>query len=343
MGIFSSNSDANFDANDILGPTAARFFEKIADDTFMARAFSNTGPKKVRQDTIALNGIIGDNSVSAYGDPKQGYAGTLQPALGAAHDQIVVAQLQNEEEGVATLMTYSLVDGTLVYGLTLVQDVPLLGRFRGGKKAIKAGDLLNKVGTDANLAEVLDYGHMPTHFPSTRHTLLRDRMVQQGVMLVGDSLRWKAAGRDVNVNGTFAADGLDMGSKTNARGCAEVMAQLRGLGYYNTFGALIGEVNARFRRDLINSIGWSGLVGNPDWMDEAKLRQANAELAKMGTEDLLSWYMEQQGLASSVDQDLLLSRSAAPADIAVVAGQLSGLVQQASVLVTGTVQMPLQD
>lgn len=329
MGIFSRNSGTTFDAAEILGAEAALVFDRVAADGFMARALSNVNPKRVKEDTIALVAITGDNSRSAYGDPTRNYAGSLQPALGAAHDKIVITQLMNAEEGVATLVTFSLVDGTLVYGLTPVNDVELLGRYQG--KKIKAGALVGKAGEDFNPADVLDYDHMTTHFPMTPYTKLRDRVAQQGVALVGEALKWKNLGRTVNATGVFIADGLDMGSSLSATGCAEIMAALHGVGFYGNFGALIGNLDASFRDNLVWSIGFSGLAGRGE-MRESDLSRLLPEAAGLDTEELIGWYMAKQGLASSVDEDLLLSRSTRPADIAVVAGQLSSVVQQASVL-----------
>src|SRR6266702_3461620 len=155
MSIFSRNSGTTFDAAQILGEEPARVFERVTSDGFMAQALSNVNPKKVRNDTIALVGIVGDNSLSAYGDQSRNYAGSLQPALGAAHDKIVLDQLANAEEDVATLVTHSLVDGTLVYGLTLVENVELLGLFNG--RRIRAHDLANMAGASFTPTDVLNY------------------------------------------------------------------------------------------------------------------------------------------------------------------------------------------
>jgi hypothetical protein len=306
----------------------------------MARALSNVNPRKVKTNGVALVGITGDNSRSAYGDIRNNYEGSLQPALGAAHDQIVLEQLVNIEEDVTTLVTFSLVDGTLVYGLTPVEDVELLG-LRNGKK-IKAGNLAKQLGGgEINPTDVLDYRHMPTHFRPTDHTKLRDRSVQQGVALIGESLKWKSLGRDVSATGAWVADGVDLGSDLDAASCAEIMTALEGVGFYNNYGALIGVLDRRFRNELIRSIGYSRLVTDqPMELNEARLNELRPEVGQFTTEKMIEWYMAQQGLASSVDENLFLSRSTRPADIAVTAGQLSTVVQQASVLMT---QPPAQD
>lgn len=329
MSIFSRNSGTTFDAAQILGEEAAQVFDRVSDDGFMGKALSNVNPRKVKEDTVALVGVTGDNSWSAYGDTRHGYAGSLQPALGAAHDKIVLDQLANAEEGVATLVTFSLLDGTLVYGLTPVEKVELLGR-RAGRK-VKADDLADLAGASFNPSELLNYDHMTTHFPTTRYTKLRDRIVQQGVALVGESLKWKALGRTVNATGAFIADGNDMGSDLDARGCAEIMAALNQTGFYGNYGALIGVLDDNFRAQLIRSIGFSRLAGFGE-MTEDQMTRALPETVGLSTEQLIEWYMAQQGLANSVDEDLFLSRSTRPADIAVTAGQLSQLVQQQSTL-----------
>jgi hypothetical protein len=329
MSIFTRNSGTTFDAAEILGADAARVFDRVAVDGFMAKALSNVNPRKVKEDTIALVGITGDNSLSAYGDPNRNYDGSLQPALGAAHDKVVLDQLLNAEEGVATLVTFSLVDSTLVYGLTPVNDVVLLGSY-GGKK-VKAGALVNQAGQDLNPADVLSYDHMTTHFPMTRYTKLRDRVAQQGVALVGEALKWKNLGRTVNATGVFIADGLDMGSDLDAHHCVEIMTALGSVGFYGNYGALIGNIDDALRRNLLLSIGHSGIAGRGD-ITETDLQRLLPTAAGLDTEELIGWYMAQQGLANSVDEDLFLSRSTRPGDIAVTAGQLSMVVQQASVL-----------
>jgi len=207
----------------------------------------------------------------------------------------------------------------------------LLGT-RNGKK-VKAKDLIGLAGPSFNPSELLDYGHLTTRFPMTDYTKLRDRIVQQGVALVGESLKWKNLGRTVNATGCFCTDGLDMGSDLDAAGCTEVMAALDSVGFYNNFGAIVGEVNGEFRRLLVLSIGWSGVAGPRRDIDESQLGTIAPETVGMSTEDLLGWYMKKQGLAGAVDGDLFLTRSTAPRDIAVTAGQLSQVVQQASVLV----------
>jgi hypothetical protein len=330
MSIFSRNSGTTFDAADILGAPAAAIFDRVTNDGFMARALSNVNPRKVKEDGIALVGVVGDNSRSAFGDPNNNHKGSLQPALGAAHDKIVLDQLANAEEGVATLVTYSLVDGTLVYGLTPVEDVVLMGR-RNGKK-VKAKDLADVAGPSFNPADLLDYDHMTTFFNVTPYTLLRDRITQQGVMLAGESLRWKSLGRSVTATGCFTTDGVDIGSKLNAAQCTEIMAALDSIGFYSSYGALIGEIDDAFFGELLRSIGYSGIVGDHERLTLPTLKQLAPETAGMNHEQVLAWYMMKQGLADAIDSNLFLSRSTRPGDIAVVASQLSTVVQQASVL-----------
>src|SRR6266702_4855610 len=96
--------------------------------------------------------------------------------------------------------------------------------------------------------DVLNYDHMLRNFPMTRYTKLRDRVAQQGVALVGEALKWKTLGRTVNATGAFIADGLDMGSDLGGQGCAEIMTALNKVGFYGNYGALIGEINDRFRQ-----------------------------------------------------------------------------------------------
>ena len=54
--LFRSNTQAAFDAVQILGADTAALFDSVADETFMAQALSTVTPKQIKQDTVALVG-----------------------------------------------------------------------------------------------------------------------------------------------------------------------------------------------------------------------------------------------------------------------------------------------
>ena len=302
---------ASPDAVAVLGePVATAMAADVAASPLLLATVDNTAsgvdPATVTAPQVSLYSNLLDTSLSAT---------SFFPVIAYGHDTFLDALMPAVGDGIAILVTCMMLDGTIVYPLTLVGDAPRFGRQPVGTvKEVTRGSETIKVDAMGNLVEDngLTYSHVSQEWSRcryiTKRTLLRDRVKEQITSLCAEALNWAnpTVARTVRMISATITDGLDIGSRTTPAELNDLVGELESNGNFTEVATFIGDLeNPDFRNSLIrnvifNQIDWDELRGIPkdQWADKFAARVLPQGHELMSDEDLLRWWFYEQGLAA---------------------------------------------
>jgi hypothetical protein len=261
---------------------------------------SGIDPASVKEGKVALVGLVVDNSISVK---------KLLAILGASHDQFIRALYPAVKEDVAILATAVLLDGTVLYPLTRINDVPLLGT--------------EPTEYDRKVLDGLAYDGMDTRFNLISSTPLRDRDEQLAAAMLVEATKFEnpRINREVDIILVDVTDGLDNSSATPVDKFSAFMEELDDTGTFTAATMYVGEMPAegtvKYDKELALVRRYiEGFYG--DVMP--------AGLYSMNLEDTLKWYFGRMGRSA----DRVFLPGGDPRAIRRAVGQVSDLAMQAS-------------
>lgn len=261
---------------------------------------SGIDPASVKEGKVALVGLVIDNSLSIK---------KLLAILGASHDQFIRALFPAVKEDVAILATAVLLDGTVLYPLTRINDVPLLGT--------------EPTEYDRKVLDGLAYDGMDTRFNLIGSTPLRDRAHQLAAAMMVEATRFEnpRINREVDIILVRISDGFDNASDTSGNDHKVYMDELDDTGTFTLADMYVGDVPSQGDAGY-----YTALSRVHEYIRYYRLADETNAVFTMNLEDTLRWYFGTMGTRA----DRVFLPGGDPRAIRRAVGQVSDLALQAS-------------